>query len=215
MYLFYSTKQTKMKILYIDSKQKNLNTKISKEEILKLPKKLFLAYSLQYKDLANEIKKQLLTYNIKIEKYEQVLGCSKINTKLPVFLISTGRFHAINLFLQVPEVYVLEGNIITKVSKKEIEKVNTRKRTALIKFLSAENIGILVSTKPGQENLKQALALKKKLKKKSKQAQVFLTNNINIGEFENFQIDSWVNTACPGLERDNSSIINIEDLPKL
>ena len=41
-----------MKLLYIESKQKNLTIKTSKAELKKLPKKLFLAYSIQYKDLA-------------------------------------------------------------------------------------------------------------------------------------------------------------------
>jgi len=38
-----------------------------------------------------------------------------------------------------------------KVPKKDIELLKIRLKTALIKFLSAKNIGILVSTKPGQE----------------------------------------------------------------
>jgi len=208
-------KNFNMELLFIEAKQKNLNIELDKKELKKLPKKLFLAYSIQYKETAGKIKKLLEKDNIKTIRFQQVLGCSKIKTKIPVLLISTGRFHAINLFLQAPSVYVLENNKIRKIEEQEIEKIRARKRTALIKFLKAEKIGILVSTKPGQENLAKALKLKQELIKKGKRVFIFLSDNINTNQFENFPIDSWVNTACPGLSEDNLGIINIDDLPEL
>ncbi len=78
-----------------------------------------------------------------------------------------------------------------------------------MRFLNAEKVGILISTKPGQENLKKALSLRTKLK--DKKSYLFINNNIDLKEFENFGIDSWVNTACPRLDFD-SSVINIDDL---
>jgi len=205
-----------MKILYIPSKQKNLKDNLSKSEIKKLPKKLFLAYSIQYRDLAIIIKDQLTKNKIKIEKFQQVLGCSKINNKnkLPVLLIGSGEFHAINLYLQASEVYLLENNKIRKTSNFEIDKLKAHRKSALLKFLSAENIGILVSTKPGQENLNLAVKLKKNLEKDNKQAFIFISNNIDLNQFENFNIGSWVNTACQGLSFDNPDIINYSELPK-
>ena len=110
--------------------------------------------------------------------------------------------------------YVLDNDKIIRISKAEIDRLKAKKRTALIKFLGADNIGILVTTKPGQENLKQAEKLRDKLTKKGKQAYIFISNNIDIAQFENFNIQSWVNTACSGLAMDNVNIINISDLPK-
>ena len=204
----------KPRILYIESKQKNLDINLNKSEISKLPKKLFLAYSIQYKELAESIKEQLKRNSIKVEKFQQVLGCSKIKTQLPILLISTGKFHAQNLFLQTPILYITENDKIVQIPKKDIEAQRTRRKTALLKFLKADRIGILVSTKPGQEKLNEAVKLKENLKKQKKQAYIFISNNIDIAQFENFPVDSWVNTACPGLCMDNSSIINIEDIPK-
>ena len=203
-----------MKVLYIESKQKNLDIKLSKTEIKKLPKKLFLAYSIQYKDLAILYRKQLEKNKIKITKFQQVLGCSKVNTNLPILLIGTGRFHAQNLMVQAPEIFVLEGNKIIKIPQTEINRLRAKKKTALIKFLRADSIGILVTTKPGQENLKQAIRLKKKLEKQGKNPHIFMSNNIDINQFENFNIDSWINTACAGLAMDSPDIINIIDLPR-
>jgi len=200
-------------ILYIPSIQKNLNIDLSKSEIKKLPKTLFLAYSIQYKELAKQIKSQLEQNNIKIQGFQQVLGCSKINTTLPILLISTGKFHAQNLMLQTPILYVVNNNKIIQISKEEIQKLKSKNKTALIKFLKADKIGILVSTKPGQENLDNAIKLKNQLENKNKQPFIFISNNIDINQFENFNIDSWVNTACPGLAIDNSDIINVDDIP--
>ena len=203
-----------MKVLYIPTKQKNLELNLKKDQIKKLPKKLFLAYSIQYQDLAKQIKSQLTKSKIKIEKFQQVLGCSKVNTNLPILLVSTGKFHAQNLYLQTPILYMLDNNKIIRIPKSEVDRINARKKTALMKFLGAERIGILVTTKPGQENMKKAQALKKKLIKQGKEPYIFISNNIDISQFENFNIDSWVNTACSGLAMDNPNIINMGDLPK-
>jgi diphthamide biosynthesis enzyme Dph1/Dph2-like protein len=204
-----------VKVLYIESKLKNLEDfRLSKEEIAKLPKTLFLAYSIQYKSLAIIIKKQLEEIKIKVTNTQQVLGCSKVNTKDPILLIGAGRFHALNLYLQNSEVYILDNNKITKISENEINSLKSKRRSALLKFLSAESIGILVSSKPGQENLDLAIKLKQKLIKKGKNAFIFISNNIDINQFENFQIDSWVNTSCSGLTHDNPNIINYSEIPK-
>ena len=202
-----------MKTLFIESKAKNIKTSLSKKDINKLPKKLLLLYSLQYKELAESIKKQLIASKIRIERFQQVLGCTTLyNNQLPILLIGTGKFHAINLYLQAPIIYRLENNKITKVSSSEIKEIEVHKKSALIKFLSADNIGILVSTKPGQEHLNQAIILKEKLNKKGKQAFIFISNEINTSQFENFNINSWVNTACSGLSFDDSRIININEI---
>jgi diphthamide biosynthesis enzyme Dph1/Dph2-like protein len=94
-----------MKILFIESSYRNQDISLSQKQILKLPKSIFLAYSLQYKALAEKIKKQLEENNIKIIEFQQVLGCSKIKTTLPILLISSGRFHAQNLMFQTKFIF--------------------------------------------------------------------------------------------------------------
>jgi 2-(3-amino-3-carboxypropyl)histidine synthase len=125
-------------------------------------------------------------------------------------LISSGRFHAVSLALNsnIP-VYILESDNLKKISNEEIENLRKKKKSAYLKFLNSEKIGILVSTKPGQENLKRAISLREKLKKKN--SYLFISNELNIKEFENFDIQSWVNTACPRMDFD-SPVINISDL---
>jgi diphthamide biosynthesis enzyme Dph1/Dph2-like protein len=201
-----------VKLLYIDSRLKGQSSKLDKEELKKLPKEIFLAYSLQYKEVAESIKEQLDVSNINVTGFQQVLGCSKVSTKSPILLIGSGRFHAKNLYLQAPSVYLMTENKIEKIPQEEVDRLHAKRKTAMIKFLGAQNIGILVSTKPGQENLGAALKLKEKLTNEGKKANIFVSDLIDIGQFENFHIDSWVNTSCPGLSYDSPMIINLNEL---
>lgn len=200
-----------MKTLFIPAKvQLEVNEK--KISSLKLPKNIAIAYSIQYKEPASEIK-QILSKHHNITAFVQVLGCS--NPKFPktteaVLLISSGKFHGISLAIETNlPIYIVEKNELTKISDTEIELLKKRKKAAYVNFLNSEKIGILISTKPGQENLKKAIYLKSVLKNKN--SYLFISNEINIGEFENFGIKSWVNTACPRMDFD-SSVININSL---
>jgi len=198
-----------VRTIFIPAKSKaTLNKSKIKDLSKKLPKDLAIAYSIQYQELAFEIRKILANHNI--TSIIQILGCSQPkfpkNTKA-VLLIGSGRFHAVSLAYETKlPVYILEKNQLTNISEKDIELYEKKNKASYVKFLNANNIGILISTKPGQENLKRALNLKKKLKKNS---YLFISNAINISEFENFALDAWINTACPRIDMD-SSVINID-----
>ncbi len=200
-----------MEIMFIPAYSR---AKINREKIkklsLKLPKNLVITYSIQYKKIAFEIKKILKEKNIL--QIIQILGCSSPkftkNTQA-VLLIGSGRFHATALAYETNlPIYILEKDNLIKISEKEVENYKRKNKTAYLKFLNADKVGILISTKPGQQNLFRALKLKKKLKKKS---YLFISNSINIKEFENFGLNSWINTACPRLDMD-SSVININKI---
>ncbi|MCK4647641.1 diphthamide synthesis protein [Candidatus Pacearchaeota archaeon] len=199
-----------MKTLFIPAK---IKTKVNKKKIKslskELPKNIAIAYSIQYHDIAFEIK-ELLSNNI--TKITQVLGCSKLSfpkTTQAIVLIGSGRFHALSLASKINlPIYILEKDKLTKLPESEIESLKKTKKVSYLKFLNADKIGILISTKPGQENLKKAIDLSKKIK--DKKSYLFISNNINTSEFENFGLESWVNTACPRLDFD-SSVINIDN----
>ncbi len=201
-----------MKTLFIPAKVKaNINKSKIKSLSKKLPKNIAIAYSVQYQDIAFEIKR-LLPNNV--TKIIQVLGCSKPSfpkTTQAVVLIGSGKFHALSLAhaTHLP-IYILEHNKLSKITKLEIESFRRRKKGSYLKFLHADKVGILVSTKLGQENLKKAINLSKKIK--DKKSYLFISNNINSSEFENFGLESWVNTACPRLDMEDLRIINTEEL---
>lgn len=203
-----------MKTLFISAKSK-YNLDDSKIEALskKFPKNLAITYSIQYQELAKKIK-NIFSYEHKITMFSQVLGCSNPiipkNTKT-ILLISDGKFHATSLAYETKlPVYLFSKGILNLISKREIETLEKKQKGAYLKFLYAEKIGILISTKQGQENLKRAIDFRKK--HKDKNSYLFIANNINTNEFENFQIDSWVNTSCPRMDMNDASLININKI---
>ena len=181
----------------------------------KLPKKIAIAYSIQFKETANQIKK-ILSKKHKITNIMQVLGCSKPNFSKDseaILLIGSGKFHAISLAIETKkQVYILEENNLIEISKKEIQDFAQSKKGDYMKFLNSNKVGVLISTKPGQQNIKKAL----NLKLKNKEKYFFISNEINTQEFENFsEIESWVNTACPRMDMNYAGIVNIGDLNKI
>jgi diphthamide biosynthesis enzyme Dph1/Dph2-like protein len=204
-----------MKVLFVEATSKKKFDSGAMKDLENLPKNIVIAYSIQYKNLAKEIKDKLSkTHNVL--KVLQVLGCSKPN--LPkntsaILLIGEAKFHAVSLYYETGiQVYLLENNKLTKISRDEVNKLEKRKRGAELKFLNSKNVGIIVSTKPGQERLEKAIKFSKSLK--NKKSYLFLSNNINEKEFENFEINSWVNSSCPRLDM-NTPILNISYAERL
>ena len=202
-----------MKTLFIPAKIKSI---INEKAIIELSKtflknitNITISYSIQYEELEKMIK-QILSKSHNITSFVHVLGCSKPDfpkSTEAVLLMGSGRFHAISLAIETSlPIYIIENSKITKLSEQETEQFRKKQKAAYLKFLNSDKAGILVSSKPGQENLEKAIALKKKLKKK---AYIFIGNEINSSEFENFSLNSWINTACPRLDMESNSIVNI------
>lgn len=168
----------------------------------------------QLKDISQQLKKQ----NKKAIIGGQILGCNtkaaiKIENKVDCFLyIGSGKFHPLSVALSLKKdkpIYIFNPltSEFSRLNEKDITFSKAKKKTAKIKFLSANKIGILVSTKPGQNKLKRALELKEKLEKKGKKCYIFLANDIDVNQLENFpQIEAWINTTCPGLSLENPFI---------
>jgi len=200
-----------MKTIFIEAKSKaKINTPKIIELSKNLPHSLAIAYSIQFKDIAKEIG-NILSESHEITQLIQVLGCSKPvfskNTQA-ILLIGQGRFHAISLAYETKlPVFMLNKDRLEKISEKDLELIEKKQKISYLKFLNEDKIGILISTKPGQNRLKKAIELQNKLK--DKKSYLFLANNINPLEFQNFGLSSWVNTACSRLDMVNNSIINI------
>jgi 2-(3-amino-3-carboxypropyl)histidine synthase len=201
-----------MKTLYIEARKK---LKLDKEKLKELermlPNALYVVYSIQYKELAGQVKEELeKTKTRKITGFSQVLGCSELKTTAQaILLIGQGKFHALNLALNSgKEVWIFDNYSINKIEKQEIEKLRNLEKGKYLKLLASNSIGVIVSSKPGQENLNPGFKLKKKLEKKGKKAYIFLADTINTPELENFPLDVWVNTACPGFSLDSPRVIN-------
>jgi len=203
-----------VKLLFIEAEGKRREKiKLGRD----LPPKLHILYSIQYKKLALRLKDQLEQKSYKIEGFEQILGCSKIKLKATPLFIGSGRFHALQLALSTSkEVLIYDSGIIRKISKEEVSKLKRKEKAKFSRFLSSENIGLLFSIKPGQNKLEDSGKIKRNLenKFKNKKFYLFVSDLIKPEEMENFPIEFWINTGCPGIEFDNKDILNYEKINK-
>jgi len=217
-----------MKVLFSEARKR---IELRKNEIghitKKLPEKLGILASLQYINIIPYLKKELekrnktvLLSSGRLTKYAgQVIGCdvfSALNIKHAdaFLLIGSGKFHALQVALETKKpVFIWQpGTEIARIKKEDIKNFENKRKTALIKFLNANEAGILVSIKPGQYKLNEALSLRKKLKKKNF---IFLFDTLNLAEIENFSCQSWINTACPNIILDDTRILNIKEIRKI
>ena len=202
-----------MKTLFIPVKFKDkIKSSLINEISEKLPKKIAICYSVQFENQAKEIRNNLKEKEI--TDFIQVLGCSNPRLKSnpeAILLIGEGKFHSVSLEYETKiPVFLVENNKLIKVSKEEVEKKEKLEKGAYLKFLNSKNVGVLITTKPGQSKLNRALELKNKLK--NKKTYFFLGNELSVKEFENFKIDSWINTACPRMDLEDSRIINMNKI---
>ncbi|MCB9362904.1 diphthamide synthesis protein [Candidatus Woesearchaeota archaeon] len=177
----------------------------------------------------------LITHGKRTSGKYQLLGCdcysdafadADIFKKADIVLyIGDGLFHPKALLLAQQEcdvmVYDPKTNTHNLLTQDDIDKQKKRYKANIIKYLSSDIIGIMATTKTGQNYLKNAIKLKENLKAKGKQAYVFCGDTLNYSEMENFPfIECWVNTACPRIGFDDvvhmpRPLININDAFKL
>ncbi len=212
-----------MKVLLIETKRKFKDTDINLSLLAGLPgKTISLAATIQYIDLIPKVKEYLESQDKKVVIKQgayynaHVLGCN--STALDkgadtILIITDGKFHAINNAIQIQKpIHVFSGKTLEKVTQKEVDTHNRKTLAKQKKFLTLKKVALILSTKHGQHH-NQINKIKEEIEKLGKKAYIFESNNINIQEFENFpQIQLWINTACFGLAKDDSKIINLQDI---
>src|SRR3990167_837838 len=203
-----------MKVFFIPAKSKtNINEAVKNLDFGRLNGRIGLVTTVQYLD-------QVKNLDLPRSKFVgQIIGCNssqpeKYASEIDCFLyIGSGDFHPLEVLLKIGKptfIFNPETNQFSQLDPKILEISEKKLKGKLIKFYSAETIGILVTKKPLQKDLISALKLKKQLNKKS---YIFFFDNLNELDLENFpNIDFWVNTACPRIESKN--IINISSIPE-
>lgn len=154
----------------------------------------------------------------------QVLGCdsSAINIKeaKAILFIGDGMFHALAIENDKP---TFVFNPYTKQFRQinnEIERLRKRRLGAIAAAIESETFGILISTKPGQYNLKAAQWAKKELEKFGKKPSFLISNEFNPLSIANFMsFEAYINTACPRISDDSEMfgkpILNVAMLKEM
>jgi diphthamide biosynthesis enzyme Dph1/Dph2-like protein len=211
-----------MKLLHIEARKKFDISKLNLKPLDKFTE-VSLASTVQYLDLLPVVEKYLKSKKIKVEIKKgayhkgQVLGCNPNafnKESKELLLMGDGKFHALNNAIKLEkEINIFNGEKLEKITKKEIETELKKIKGKQLKYLTSDKIGIIISSKKGQK-LKNTSKLKEIFK--NKKIYIFETETINPQEFDNFNyIEMWVNTACPGIERDHPKIINLDNVLKL
>ena len=214
-----------MKVLYIEARSK---FEIPLEKLKEVKeKKIGLISTVQHLNQLPHVKgelqklgKEVFTAKGAITQHEgQILGCDvnaglRVASQIEAFLyIGSGDFHPLHLAFKTKKpIYLLsaEGEL-EYLPRARIDEFLRKKKAAYVNFLHAEKVGIIVTIKPGQENLKLAMLLKEKLEKKEKKAFIFMCDTLQLGELENFDCKVWINTACPGLQLE-TNFLNVADI---
>ena len=133
----------------------------------------------------------------------QVLGCSFAaarSTHAPeILFVGTGVFHPIGIALSTGA-RVIALDPLTGIAQEVSGDALLRRRFAVMeKARDAESIGIIVSSKSGQERM----ALAERLVALSKKAVIITMREVSPDELLNLGFACYVNTACPRLAYDD------------
>ncbi len=217
-----------MQRLFIETKYEGKLT-IPRSLIKQLPFKIVLALPVQFYGFISNIQKQLEASGKKVTLFKgihdkylgQVLGCDvfKFSGDYDAFLyVGDGKFHPTALLHENKKSVFCFNPFTSKLeilTSEYLHKVLQRRTGQLSKFLSANTIGILITTKLGQNQSKKAEELRKKLEQAGKEVFVFVAEEINLSQLENFNfIDVWINTACPRIVED-FKCLNLDDVKEI
>jgi 2-(3-amino-3-carboxypropyl)histidine synthase len=142
----------------------------------------------------------------------QVLGCNYeaayyIQDSVDGFLyVGGGQFHPKGLVLTTGKPVVIAdpySNKVTEINEQDLMNY-AKKRVAMISQTKRKKIiGIIVSSKSGQQNLKVAEDLHKDFQERDYQSAIIYLDEIRAEHLNNFtEIEAFVNTACPRIALD-------------
>lgn len=228
-----------MDILFIEAEY-NGKVELCKETIDYLKekgyKKIGLYASVQFVSKLDEVKKQLAEFTIITSKPDranavsQLLGCDNYKNSLNLpeevdsyLYVGDGRFHPLALVYGQKESKVFKEVICNDpiqkkmypLKKEDVSVILKKYKASLMKFFSSDKIGVIVTIKPGQEQLRPSFDLEKKFP--SKKFFYFIDNNVSFDHLEDFPfVEVWVNTACPRVGLDDQEkflkgVINLND----
>ncbi|MFH1650105.1 MAG: diphthamide synthesis protein [Candidatus Woesearchaeota archaeon] len=201
---------------------------LPKEVLDELPVDFGLFTTVQFIHQLEEIQKQLedagkkpvLSETRHTQYLGQLYGCNVDEFDVPAFFyVGDGLFHPHALMLKNNKpVYYYNpfNNAHGIVDKAHVEKMKKQRQAAMSAFLMAKNVGVLVTTKPGQTRIRNALQLKEKYPDKNF---YFLTDNtFNLQSLEDFPFcEVFVNTACPRIAYEDTvkiprPIVDLDEL---
>lgn len=196
-----------------------------------LPDRLILFMAIQYHNQLPKIKEQLEQHGKHVTTVRpkhsveegHLLGCGIENwdaIEADAFLyVGDGLFHpkALTIHNQRPVyIYDPKDSSWSIMENEDIELAKRKHRAALSAFQMARRIGVLVTTKSGQQRVGMALKLRAQFP--DKEFFYLLSETLDYGSLEDFPfVEVWVNTMCPRIGYDDTNklekpVVNIGEL---
>jgi 2-(3-amino-3-carboxypropyl)histidine synthase len=133
----------------------------------------------------------------------QVLGCSfsaaKATGAKQILFVGTGIFHPIGIALATHSRVIALDPLTGSAQEVSGDALMRRRFAVMEKARGAKNVGIIVSTKSGQ----QRMDLARRLASLSPTAVIVTMREVNPDELLNLGFACYVNTACPRLAYDD------------
>lgn len=133
----------------------------------------------------------------------QVLGCSFGAARIPgieeILFVGTGIFHPLGVQLATGCRVIALDPFTFEVQEVNADRFLRRRHALIEKARSAERIGLLVSTKTGQERY----AMAREMAYRCRRAILILMRDISPDELSNLGFGAYVNFACPRLAYDD------------
>jgi len=220
-----------MKFIVIDGKYKK-EVKLSSEALTKLKKydKIAVYTTTQFNHKLPQVLEQLKKAGVSVTSSQpertnakfQILGCDmyhgnlKLEEDVDAYLyVGDGKFHPNAILFHDSDsgtdkevvMYDPTTNKTQILSRKDIQRVLDKEKANIKRFLMAERVGVIVTTKPGQEHFHYTKKLEAKYPKKRFYS--FVCDTVSFSEMENFPyVQAWINTACPRIGAED--ILNTE-----
>ncbi len=143
----------------------------------------------------------------------QILGCdigsaASVDGKVDAHVyFGGGIFHPLGALLSTKKPFLVIEPFDNKIEFIDAmrEKYQRMSKGKVLASLEARSIGIMVSTKNGQHNLKLAEILKKKIEESGLSAGIIVSNTFDFDSINNMmEFDAFVNTACPRIAIDDT-----------
>ncbi|MFB3888956.1 MAG: diphthamide biosynthesis enzyme Dph2 [Candidatus Bathyarchaeia archaeon] len=144
----------------------------------------------------------------------QVMGCDYSNAKsiageVEAFLfLGGGRFHALGVALATSKPTIVADpydNTAYSVHE-DAQKIVKQRWASIEEAQRAKTFGVLISLKPGQKRIDEALRVKEVVKKLGKSVCLFALREVLPEVLLEFPtVDAYVNTACPRISLDDAS----------
>ena len=225
-----------MKVVHIEARMRS-ETELPKEFVEDLPEKVAVFTTIQMMnslegimDTIEESGREPVVFKTGHTRHKgQILGYNVqewqdySDEDFDAFVyVGDGLFHPKALLWKNPDKKVYGYNPFNDttyiLTDEEVAHVRKKYKAALSLFHKEDDIGVLVSTKPGQFFLQKSLELQDEYPDKN--FHYLIDNTVDFFNLEDFNfVDVWVNTACPRIAFDDSikiekPVVNLEDVKK-